>query len=230
MTVEDIRQLDGADINKLDKKELTELYRDVVKHYKRQEKAILDKGEYFYSDAYESMKKYYRKYGEVDASAASISRMKSEIAHIVNFFQAKTSDIRHADAVLRAQNILISGDKYYKLKSDDRAKYWDFYEEWAVSYSQTSVNYYKQSSEYAVQYVADKKVKPYESMVFLKDYMEEVGVDWLDVNENNIKRFQLAFEAKNRGEDWKSVLKYTEGEIEQLRTDEDVFRGKGHGR
>lgn len=134
-----IKSMEASEISKLSQKEAAEMLRQFREKFRYRQKAFSRAGKNVYSPALEKMESYYDRNGVQSPDSMNVNRIRSELFHIQEFFNAKTADVKGAREVMREQDSRIFGtnEKGVPLKRmtiEERTKFWAVYEEFLKTY------------------------------------------------------------------------------------------------
>lgn len=126
--------LDPSDIGKMKAPELRSLLRGARQLFNMQSKQFQKYKETVWSPALDKMERYYESRDTTAPSKMSSNKMRSELFHLQDFFQAQTSTVPGARTVQKEQDIRLFGaDKRGRPKKrmtvDERTKFWSLYDE-----------------------------------------------------------------------------------------------------
>lgn len=139
ITYAKIKSMEASEISKLSQKEAAEMLRQFREKFRYRQKAFNRAGKNVYSPALEKMESYYDRNGVQSPDSMNVNRIRSELFHIQEFFNAKTADVKGAREVMREQDSRIFGtnEKGTPLKRmtiEERTKFWAVYEEFLKTY------------------------------------------------------------------------------------------------
>lgn len=134
-----IKSMEASEISKLSQKEAAEMLRQFREKFRYRQKKFSRAGKNVYSPALEKMESYYDRNGVQSPDSMNVNRIRSELFHIQEFFNAKTADVKGAREVMREQDSRIFGtnEKGVPLKRmtiEERTKFWAVYEEFLKTY------------------------------------------------------------------------------------------------
>ena len=157
ITYAKIKSMGASEISKLDQKQAAEMLRQFREKFRFRQKAFDRAGKNVYSPALEKMESYYDRNGVQSPDSMNVNRIRSELFHIQEFFNAKTADVKGAREVMRDQDVRIFGtnDKGQPLKRmtiEERTKFWSVYEEFLNTYKNAEAIYH---SDKIQQYLGD---------------------------------------------------------------------------
>lgn len=152
-----IKSMEASEISKLSQKEAAEMLRQFREKFRYRQKAFDRAGKNVYSPALEKMESYYDRNGVQSPDSMNVNRIRSELFHIQEFFNAKTGDVKGARQVMRDQDASIfgvdqKGRPLHRMSIEERTKFWSTYEEFLKTYKNAYALY---GSERIKQYLGD---------------------------------------------------------------------------
>lgn len=146
ITYAKIKSIDASEISKLDQKHAAELLRQFREKFRFRQKAFERAGKNVYSPAMEKMEGYYERNGVQSPESMNVNRIRSELFHIQEFFNAKTGDVKGARKVMREQDARIFGVNErgvprYRMTIEERTKFWAVYEEYLNTFKADETRY-----------------------------------------------------------------------------------------
>ena len=144
-----LKSMSSDEISSLNTKDgsAQEMLRQFREKFKYRQKAFDRAGKNVYSPAMEKMEGYYERNGLPSPDYMNINRIRSEIFHIQEFFNAKTGSVKGARDVMREQDARIFGvnERGMPLKRmtiEERTKFWSVYEEFLNTYKNAEAIYH----------------------------------------------------------------------------------------
>lgn len=161
VTYDYIRNIDPASLGRMNKSQVIELLKKVRQKYQTRAKSLDRVSDKVYSPAKEKMDDFYESSGKKSPSRITRNQAINEILHIQDFFNAKTSDIKGAQEVMREQDIRIfgqsrSGRPKHRMTVEQRAQFWAKYNEFLNTYKSAEYIY---GSGKIQQYLGDMFIK-----------------------------------------------------------------------
>lgn len=160
ITYAKIKSMDATEISKLSQKEAAEMLRQFREKFRYRQKAFDRAGKNVYSPALEKMEGYYDRNGVQSPESMNVNRIRSELFHIQEFFNSKTSDVKGAREVMREQDARIFGTNdrgapAKRMTIEERTKFWSVYEEFLKTYKNAEAIY---GSDKIQQFLGDLTV------------------------------------------------------------------------
>ena len=157
VTYEYLKNLDPAEIGKMNTSEVKNILEQARKKYDTRVKQFDKQGRFFYSYARTKMDDYYNDVGKPSINRISRNRAMAELFRLQEFFSAKTSDVKGAREVNKEQDRRIfgvdkNGKPLGKMTSAERKAYWDLYDEFV---NQNPTYEYIYGSNRIQQYLGD---------------------------------------------------------------------------
>lgn len=139
ITYAKIKSMDASEISKLNQQQAAEMLRQFREKFRYRQKAFDRAGKNVYSPALEKMESYYDRNGVQSPESMNVNRIRSELFHIQEFFNAKTGDVKGAREVMRDQDASIfgtdqKGRPLHRMTIEERTKFWSVYEEFLKTY------------------------------------------------------------------------------------------------
>ena len=140
ITYDQLKNMSANEISKLNKQQAAEMLRQFREKFRYREKAFNRAGKNVYSPALEKMEEYYERNGVQSPDSMNINKIRSEMFHIQEFFNAQTADVKGARKVMREQDARIFGVNArgmpnYRMSIEERTKFWSVYEEFIKTYA-----------------------------------------------------------------------------------------------
>lgn len=157
ITYAKIKSMTATELSKLDTKQSAELLRQFREKFRYRQKAFDRAGKNVYSPALEKMESYYDRNGVQSPETMNVNRIRSELFHIQEFFNAKTGDVKGAREVMREQDARIFGTNergtpIKRMTIEERTKFWSVYEEYLKTFKNAEAKY---GSERIQQFLGD---------------------------------------------------------------------------
>lgn len=161
ITYAKIKSMDASEISKLSHMEAADMLRQFREKFQFRQRAFSRAGKNVYSPALDKMESYYERNKVQPPESMNINRIRSELFHIQEFFNAKTGDVKGAREVMREQDARIfgttkSGRPRFRMTIDERRKFWSVYEEFLRTYKNYETKY---GSNKIMQYLGDMTVE-----------------------------------------------------------------------
>lgn len=170
LTYAQLKSMSASTISKLKTKdgsaqEMLKMFREKFRY---REKAFDRAGKNVYSPALEKMEDYYSRNGERPPEKMTVHQIRSELFHIQEFFNSRTSDVKGAREVMREQDIRIfgsneRGNPVKRMTVEERTKFWSVYEEYLRTYKSAEARY---GSQRIQQYLGELTIKGRKSTRF----------------------------------------------------------------
>lgn len=159
ITYSELKNMSADEISSLNTKDgsAQEKLRQFREKFRYRQKAFDRAGKNVYSPAMQKMEEYYERNGTPSPDSMNINRIRSELFHIQEFFNAKTGDVSGARKVMREQDARIFGvsDRgvpLHRMTIEERTKYWAVYEEFLNTFKNAESKY---GSTRIQQYLGD---------------------------------------------------------------------------
>lgn len=157
ITYAKLKSMDASEISKLNQKDAAEMLRQFREKFLYRRKAFDRAGKNVYSPALEKMEGYYDRNGVQSPETMNVNRIRSELFHIQEFFNAKTGDVKGAREVMREQDARIFGKNergtpLKRMTIEERTKFWSVYEEYLKTFKNAEAKY---GSERIQQFLGD---------------------------------------------------------------------------
>ena len=157
ITYAKLKSMDASEISKLNQKDAAEMLRQFREKFRYRQKAFDRAGKNVYSPALEKMEGYYERNGVQSPETMNVNRIRSELFHIQEFFNAKTGDVKGAREVMREQDARIFGTNergtpLKRMTIEERTKFWSVYEEYLKTFKNAEAKY---GSERIQQFLGD---------------------------------------------------------------------------
>lgn len=159
ITYAKLKSMSADEISSLNTKDgsAQEMLRQFREKFKYREKAFDRAGKNVYSPAMQKMEEYYERNGVQSPESMNVNRIRSELFHIQEFFNAKTGDVKGAREVMREQDARIfgvneRGTPLKRMTIEERTKFWSVYEEFLNTFKNAESKY---GSTRIQQYLGD---------------------------------------------------------------------------
>lgn len=146
LTYAKLKTMSAVEISKLNQKEAAEMLHKFREKFRYRKKAFDRAGKNVYSPSLEKMENYYDRNGVQSPETMNVNRIRSELFHIQEFFNAKTSDVKGARDVMRDQDASIfgvdsKGRPLKRMSIEERTEFWATYEEFLKTYKNADALY-----------------------------------------------------------------------------------------
>lgn len=159
ITYSRLKNMSATEISSLNTKDgsAQETLRQFREKFRYRQKAFDRAGKNVYSPALEKMESYYERNGVQSPETMNVNRIRSELFHIQEFFNAKTGDVKGAREVMREQDARIFGTNergtpLKRMTIEERTKFWSVYEEYLKTFKNAEAKY---GSERIQQFLGD---------------------------------------------------------------------------
>ena len=157
ITYAKLKSMEATEISKLNQKQAAEMLTQFREKFRYRQKVFKRAGKNVYSPALEKMEDYYDRNGVQSPEAMNVNRIRSELFHIQEFFNAKTGDVKGAREVMREQDARIFGTNergtpLKRMTIEERTKFWSVYEEYLNTFKSAWSIY---GSDKIQQYLGD---------------------------------------------------------------------------
>lgn len=159
ITYSRLKNMTASEISSLNTKDgsAQEMLRQFREKFRYRQKAFDRAGKNVYSPALEKMEGYYDRNGVQSPETMNVNRIRSELFHIQEFFNAKTGDVKGAREVMREQDARIFGTNergtpLKRMTIEERTKFWSVYEEYLKTFKNAEAKY---GSERIQQFLGD---------------------------------------------------------------------------
>ena len=132
-----LKSMSSSEISSLNTKDgsAQEMLRQFREKFRYRQKAFDRAGKNVYAPALEKMEDYYERNGVQSPESMNVNRIRSELFHIQEFFNAKTGEVKGAREVMREQDARIFGTNergvpLHRMTIEERTKFWSVYEEY----------------------------------------------------------------------------------------------------
>lgn len=146
ITYAKLKSMSASEISKLNQREAAEMLNQFREKFRYRQKAFDRAGKNVYSPALEKMDNYYERNGVQSPETMNVNRIRSELFHIQEFFNSKTSDVKGARKVMRDQDASIfgvdsKGRPLKRMSIEERTEFWATYEEFLKTYKNSEAIY-----------------------------------------------------------------------------------------
>lgn len=159
ITYSRLKTMSSSEISSLSTKDgsAQEMLRQFREKFRYRQKAFDRAGKNVYSPALEKMEDYYERNGVQSPETMNVNRIRSELFHIQEFFNAKTGEVKGAREVMREQDARIFGTNergtpLKRMTIEERTKFWSVYEEYLKTFKNAEAMY---GSERIQQFLGD---------------------------------------------------------------------------
>ena len=148
ITYSRLKNMTASEISSLNTKDgsAQEMLHQFREKFRYRQKAFDRAGKNVYSPALEKMESYYDRNGVQSPETMNVNRIRSELFHIQEFFNAKTGDVKGARKVMRDQDASIfgvdsKGRPLHRMTIEERTKFWSVYEEYLKTFKNAEAKY-----------------------------------------------------------------------------------------